>query len=118
MGANPGDGRDRGAVQSGPPEVAKAVPTAKEFTGEERVRRRPNIEKRDVEKFGISSGCLGRVAASRGAPSTHHTEACRQRMEEDMTKGNDERITRYKQRTVEASEEAAQKERDATRGGT
>ncbi|MFM7978103.1 MAG: hypothetical protein ACKPKO_02210, partial [Candidatus Fonsibacter sp.] len=30
------------------PEVTKAVPAAREYTCEERVRRRPNIEKRDV----------------------------------------------------------------------
>jgi len=89
------------------PEVAKTVPMAREFVCEERVRRRPNIEKRDVENIGISSGCPGCVAAGRGAPSRHHTEACRKRMEEEMTKGNDERIARYNQRMVEASEEAA-----------
>jgi hypothetical protein len=54
--------------------VTKTVPAAKELVHEERARRRPYIEKRDVEKFGISSGCLGCVAASRGAPSRHRTK--------------------------------------------
>ena len=64
-----------------PPEGAKAVPMAREFDYEERVRRRPKIEKTNVEKFGISSGYPGCVAASRGATSRHHTEARRKRME-------------------------------------
>ena len=38
------------------PEVARKVPEARECAPGARTRRRPNIEKRAVDKFGISSG--------------------------------------------------------------
>ena len=34
-------------------EAVKAAPAVREFAGEVRVRRRPNIDNRDAEKFGI-----------------------------------------------------------------
>ena len=71
------------------PEAAREAPEARAFAPEERTRRRPTIEQRDVDKFGISVGCPGCIAASRGAPSRHHTEACRKRTETEMTKGSD-----------------------------
>ena len=86
------------------PEVPKEIPMGTESQVGERVRRKPKIEKRDVDKFGLTPGCPGCVAASRGAPGRNHTESCRKRMEEGMTQGNDERIVRDNQRIVEASE--------------
>ena len=86
------------------PEVPKEVPLGTRQVEEERSWRRPKIEKRDAEKFGLTPGCPGCIAASRGAPGRNHTESCRKRMEEGMTQANDERINRYSQRIVEAAE--------------
>ena len=83
----------------------REVPHKWEFMTGAKTWRRPNIERKDVDNFGVASVCPGCVAASRGAPSRSHTESCRQRMEEDMTKRNDETIIRYSQRIVAVSEE-------------
>ena len=86
------------------PPVPAEVPPVKDFAEEEKEWRRPRIEKQDVTRFGVTVGCPGCVAAARGNPARNHTDACRNRMEQDMIRCQDKRIDWYNQRIMEASE--------------
>ena len=61
------------------PDVPKEIIAGTDYQVGDRVWRRPKIERRDVEAFGLTLGAPGCVAASRGAPGRNHTEACRKR---------------------------------------
>jgi len=69
------------------PAVPKEIPAGTEYHVGDRVWRRPHIERRDVEKFGLTPGCPGCVAASRGAPG----EKPHRDLQEENGRRNDKR---------------------------
>ena len=50
------------------------------------IRRRARITREEVTKAGFTVGCPGCRAISRNAPAQNHTETCRKRLEEAITK--------------------------------
>ena len=48
--------------------------------------REMRITKRVLEKFGYTQGCVGCTAVQQGSDKRLHTEACRQRIYEDMSR--------------------------------
>ena len=70
--------------------VPDKPPEPKEF-----FRRRIRITRDDVKHAGMTPGCEGCVAANRGITSRPHSEECRMKMEEYMSKRQDKRIERY-----------------------
>ena len=85
------------------PRAPSEIPPMMDIPRKESEWRRPRIEGRDVARYGPTPECLGCRAFNRGQGAKNHTEACRARMEANMTKGDDPRITRYNQRIVQAS---------------
>ncbi len=70
-------------------ELTKIIKGREDF-----VPRRLRIKKETVEKFGFATGCPGRRAAERGLTAVGHSEECRRRISEELTKQGDERIAR------------------------
>merc|ERR1711951_156146 len=50
------------------------------------IKRRARITREEVAKVGFTVGCPGCRAISRNAPAQNHTETCRKRLEEAITK--------------------------------
>merc|ERR1711951_16966 len=50
------------------------------------IKRRARITREEVAKAGFTVGCPGCRAISRNAPAQNHTETCRKRLEEAITK--------------------------------
>ena len=51
------------------PPVPAEVPPVKELADKEKEWRRPRIDKQDVTRFGVTAGCPGCMAATRGHPA-------------------------------------------------
>ena len=51
----------------------------------EKVPRRVYLQKDDFERWGYTSGCPGCASILKGTTRQMHTEACRTRMEKEMT---------------------------------
>ena len=79
--------------------VPDKPPEPKEF-----YRRIIRITRDDVRQAGMTPGCEGCVAANRGIASRPHSEECRMRMEEHMSKRQDKRVERYEKRLAEEVE--------------
>ena len=78
-------------------------------------RRRIRITRDDVKLAGMTPGCEGCVAANRGIASRPRNEECRMRMEEHMSKRQDERVERYGKRLAEEVEKQVEEnKRDRT----
>jgi hypothetical protein len=60
--------------------------------------RRLRINKKDVEKFGMTPGCDGCRAANRGAPARNHNEECRKRIKGELEKTGDQRVEREQEK--------------------
>ena len=52
----------------------------------EEIKRRARITREDVVRIGFTLNCPGCKAISRNAQAQNHTEACRSRIEEELTK--------------------------------
>jgi hypothetical protein len=65
------------------------------------------IRKTDIKKYGATKGCGGCAAAIRGSASKH-TEECYSRFRDALETDGDPRITRYVQRSTEASSSHAE----------
>jgi len=76
--------------------------------------RRPRIEINDVIRYGLTPGCQGCQASSRGQGARNHTEECRTRMEGYMSRDEDPRISRCNQRIVDASAKYLPKDEGVT----
>ncbi len=68
---------------------------------EDSVPRRLRTKPQDPEKLGFATGCPGCRAANRGSTAVGHSEECRKRIAEELTKLGDERITRENERWFE-----------------
>ena len=60
--------------------------------------RRLRINKKDIEKFGMTPGCDGCRAANRGAPARNHNEDCRKRITEELREIGDQRVEREQEK--------------------
>ena len=65
---------------------AEALPQPKESGPRNQDIREMRITRRVLEKFGYSTKRIGCTAAQSGAEKRRHTDACRQRLYEAMSK--------------------------------
>ena len=75
--------------------------------------KRYRINPKDIQKYGYTKGCLGCRCISRGQPAQNHSEACRDRITEELRKEGDVRLEREKKRKEAEQEEKAQKRKQA-----
>ncbi len=81
-------------IQQG--ELTKIVEAREDF-----VPRRLRMKKEYLDKFGLTTGCQGCRVANRGSTAVCHSEECRRRITEALTKIGDERNTRENQNWFE-----------------
>ena len=77
------------------------------------------INKNNIREFGMTAGWRGCISANRGGTAVNHSEECRKRMEEALSKKGDKRMEKCNQRLVEimgenkpAESEAVEKQDD------
>ena len=77
---------------------------------DEHMPRRFRIKKSDLERYGYTIGCPGCRAANRGLVAVGHTEECRRRIEDELSKLGDERILEQRARFKEYEGEIKKEE--------
>ena len=101
------------------------IPEVKDPAKEEPSVRRTYITRQDVEKYGMTDGCPGCIAANRKEKARPHTEECRIRLEHAMMsdqnprwESNLKRIADEVERQVEAEhkEKRRKKEQEESSG--
>ena len=68
--------------------------------------RRFRIIKKDFEIIGFTPLCQGCRSITRGSPPQNHSELCRTRVERELVRIGDERVSRSKDRVIEHREAA------------
>ncbi len=63
------------------------------------------IERRDIEKYGMTPGCEGCIQVNRGAPARKHTRDCRERAEAKIQEEDPERYEKNVKRILGQHEE-------------
>ena len=85
-----GGGTD-GAAAEGDEETSEAIPEATAPFPDPLVRRTP-ITYKEIDKYGLTPGCVGCEAKSRGEVTRRgHSDKCRRRIEEAMRKDDEDK---------------------------